>query len=128
MPNDSERRIFELLRRQNLVETWDVCSPLLFVILIDCVMRIAYEGSHGAYSREILSVMWNMDDLDYADDLAFLACTQAQIRDKIDKVWQTARRAELEINAPKTKVMCVNTTLDSSPTIAVETLECVNSK
>ena len=36
-------------------------------------------------------------------------------------------RVGLEINAPKTKVMCVNTTLDAPLTIAGETLECVDS-
>ena len=35
--------------------------------------------------------------LDYANDLSVLACTQAQIRDKTDKVLDTARRVELEI-------------------------------
>ncbi len=34
---------------------------------------------------------------------------------------------ELEINAPKMKVMCINATLDAHLTIACETLECVGS-
>ena len=42
-------------------------------------------------------------------DLAILAYTQAQIRDKIDKVWQAARHVGLEINVPKTKFLCLNT-------------------
>ena len=62
-----------------------------------------------------------------ADSLAVLACTQAQIRDKTDKVWQTASRVGLEINVPKTKVMCINTTLDALLTVASETLECLGS-
>ena len=65
-----------------------VLSPLLFLILIDYVMRIA------------------------------LAYYQAQIREKTE----TARRVGLEINTPKTKVMCINTTLDAHLTIADETL------
>ena len=40
-----------------------------------------------------------LDDLDYADDLAVLACTQSQIQEKTENVWQTARRVGLEINA-----------------------------
>ena len=43
-----------------------------------------------------------LDDLDYADDLANLTCTQAQIRDKTDKVWKAVSRVGLEINEPKT--------------------------
>ena len=68
-----------------------------------------------------------LDDLDYANDLAVLACTQAQIREKTEKVWQTARRVGLEINAPKTKVMCINTTLDAPLTIAGETITYLGS-
>ena len=64
---------------------------------------------------------------DYADDVAVLVCTQAQIRDKTDKVWQAARRMRLEINAPKSNVMCINATLNTPLTIAGETLEFVDS-
>ena len=56
-----------------------------------------------------------------------LGCTQAQIREKNEKVWQTARSLGLEINAPKTQVMCINITLDAPFTVAIETLECVDS-
>ena len=67
-----------------------------------------------------------LDDLDYANDLAVLACTQTQIIEKIEKVWRTAMRVGLEINALKTKVI-INTTLDAPLMIACETLECVAS-
>ena len=61
-------------------------SPLLFLILIDYVARIANEGSRGGVQWGISSGRVEyLDDLDYADDLAVLACTQAQIRDKTDK-------------------------------------------
>ena len=63
----------------------------------------------------------------YADDLDDLS-TQTQIREKTEKVWQTVRREGLEINAPITKVMCINTILDAPLTIAGETLECVDSR
>ena len=99
-------------------------SPLLFPILIDYVMRITNERSRGGIQWEIFSGRLKyIEDLDYADDLDVLECTQAQIREKTEKVWQTARRVGLEINAPKTKVMCINTTLDAPLTIAGETLE-----
>ena len=58
--------------------------------------------------------------------MIILACTQAQIRDKTDKVCQAARRVGLEINVPK-KRMRINTILDAPLTIAGETLECVVS-
>ena len=64
--------------------------------------------------------------LDYGVNLAVLASTQARIRDKTEKIWQTARRVGLEINAPKTKVMCSNTTFDVHLTVAGETLKYVD--
>ena len=48
-----------------------------------------------------------LDDLDYTDDLAVLACTQAQIRKKTDKASHAARRVGLEINASKSKSLHV---------------------
>ena len=103
-------------------------SPLLFLILIDYVVRIANEGSRGDIQWGISSGRVEyLDDLAYADDLAVLACTQAQIRDKADKVWKVASSLGLEINAPKTKSTCINTTLDAPLTVSGETLECVES-
>ena len=67
-----------------------------------------------------------LDDFDYIDDLVALACTQAQIRDKTDKVWKAASRVGMEINAPKTKMMCINTTLNAPLTVTAKTLECAD--
>ena len=59
-----------------------VLSPLLFLILIDYVVRIANEGSRGGIQWGFFSSHVEfLDDLDYADDLAVLAYAQAQIRD-----------------------------------------------
>ena len=103
-------------------------SPLLFLIIIDYLMTITNERSRRVIQWGILpGRVKYLDDLDYDDDLAVLACSQAQIREKTEKVWQTAKRLGLKINAPKTKVMVINTTLDAALTIAGETLECVDS-
>ena len=48
-----------------------------------------------------------LDDLDNTDDLAVLACTQAQIRNKTDKTSQAAMRVGPEINASKSKSLHV---------------------
>ena len=66
-----------------------------------------------------------LDDLEYANDLAVLTCTQVQVRVITEKVWKTARR--VRNNAPKMKVTCINTSLDAPLTTAGETLECVDS-
>ena len=101
---------------------------LLFLILIDYVVKISNQGSRGGIQWRISSGRGEyLDDLDYDDELTVLACTQAHIRDKTDMIWKAASRVGLEINAPKTKVMFINTTFDAPLTIAGETLECVDS-
>ena len=58
-------------------------SQLLLLILIDYVMRIANERSRRGIQWGIFyGQVEYLDDLDYADDLAVLASTQAQIREK----------------------------------------------
>ena len=55
--------------------------PLIYLIFVNYVVRIANEESRVGIQWEIfLGHMEYLDDLDYADYLAFLACTQAQIR------------------------------------------------
>ena len=71
--------------------------PLLFLILIDYVIRIANEGSCGGIQWGISSGRVEyLDDLHYADNLSVLACAQA-LGNKTGKVWQAARRMGLEI-------------------------------
>jgi len=51
-----------------------ILSPLLFLILIDYVARIANEGSRGGVQWGISSGRVEyLDDLDYADDLSWHA-------------------------------------------------------
>ena len=58
-------------------------SPLLFLIIIDYVVKIANLGSRGGIQWGISSVRVKYSDyLAYDDYLAVLACAQAQIRDK----------------------------------------------
>ena len=99
MRRDSEGRRFGFFRGLKRVNQGCMLSTLLFLIFIDYVMRIANERSRGGLQWGISSGRVEyLDDLDYADDLAVLACTQTQIREKTEKVWQTARRVGLEIN------------------------------
>ena len=71
-------------------------SPLLFLILIGYVVRIANEGLHGNIHLRISSGRVEyLHDLDYDDDLAVLACNQAKIRDKVDKLWMSASHVGL---------------------------------
>ena len=101
-------------------------SQLLLLILIDYVMRIANERSRRGIQWISSGRVEDLDDCDYAYDLDVLTCTKTQIREKTLKLWQNSRRVRLEINAPKKKVMCINTSLDAPLMIAGKMLERVD--
>jgi hypothetical protein len=51
-----------------------------------------------------------LDDLDFADDLALLSHTQAQMQEKITTAAETSAQIGLNINITKTKILRANTT------------------
>ena len=69
-------------------------SPLLFLILIDNLMRIANERSRGGIRCSISSgrveyldrKKYQKEDLEYIDDLAVSACTRLQIPKRYGKL------------------------------------------
>ena len=60
-------------------------SPFLFPHAIDWIMRTSTEGRRNGIQW---SLWGQLDDLDFADDLALLSHTQQQIQDKTDTVMQ----------------------------------------
>ena len=50
-----------------------------------------------------------LDDLDYADDIALLSHSGAQVQNKTTILEERSRRAGLVINTAKTKVLKINT-------------------
>ena len=92
-------QIFEV---QTGVRQGCMLSLLLFLILIDYVVRIANERSRSGIQWGISSGRVEyLDDLEYADDMTVLPCTHAQIRDKTDKVWQAGSLVGVEVISPE---------------------------
>ena len=80
-----------------------IISPILFLIVIDWVMRQTNEGSNG--------LRWhaaNVDDLDFADDLAILADCITNLQNKTNRLSNFAEQTGLIINADKTKAMYIS--------------------
>ena len=79
-----------------------VISPVLFLVVIDWVMRKATKDQPRGL---VWGLTKKMEDCDFADDIALLAHTQRDIQDKTDKVDKTARSVGLKIHPNKTKIM-----------------------
>ena len=75
-------------------------------------MRESTEGRRNG----IQWTLWNqLDDLDFADDIALLAMAHkyTQMQDKTNQMEDSAAKLGLPVNKRKTKSMRINTTNDS---------------
>ena len=72
--------------------------------------------------------LWRqLDDLDFADDLALLSHTHQQMQDKTSTLEANASKVGLRINKDKTKVMKVNTKKDDRIKLTSGDIEEVRS-
>ena len=99
-------------------------SPFLFLLAIDWVMKTSTQQSRNG----IQWTLWDqLEDLDFADDLALLSHTQQQTQEKTNIVADTSARIGLNIHKGKSKVLRVNAT-NTSPIMLEDTaLEEVES-
>ena len=82
-----------------------ILSPLLFLITIDWVMR-------RTTADRPRGIQWNLfrqlEDLDFADDLAVLSSNHGHLQEKTRRLSQYAKQTGLTINRNKTKIMTIN--------------------
>ncbi|VDO59820.1 unnamed protein product [Schistosoma margrebowiei] len=99
-------------------------SPFLFLLVVDWIMKISTsERKHG--------IQWTaqnqLDDLDFADDLALLSHTHEQMQMKTASVAAISAPIGLNIHKRKTKVLKFKTDNSNPITLDDETLEDVES-
>lgn len=99
-------------------------SPFLFLLCIDWVMK---ETTSNRRTGIQWSLTEQLEDLDFADDLALLAHTHQQMQEKSGKLEETAALLGLKINSSKTKVMRINSKNNTPITMDQNSLEDVNS-
>ena len=81
-------------------------SALLFNITIDWVMRQRTQDNNRGIRWNLFT---NLDDLDFADDLALLSHTHFHIQEKTNRLHIYANlHIGLKINKRKTEVMTLN--------------------
>ena len=99
-------------------------SPLLFLLAVDWIMR------HATISRRN-GIQWTLleqlDDLDFADDIALLSHNQQQMQEKLTQVEKRAAETGLIISTKKTKVLKANTNNQTNLNVNSTALEEVDN-
>ena len=99
-------------------------SPFLFLLCTDWTMKQVTNNSRT-------SIQWSLteqlEDLDFADDLALLAHTHQQMQEKSHKLEITAAPLGFKINSSKTKLMRINNKNNTPITMDQNQLEDVTS-
>ena len=89
-------------------------SPFLFLQVIDWIMKTTTTGRNNG----IQWTLWmQLDDLDFADDLALLSHNHSQMQDKTSLLETTSAGIGLKINRKKTELMKMNTTANAPVTV-----------
>ncbi|VDO75495.1 unnamed protein product [Schistosoma margrebowiei] len=119
----------KIVHRGQLIKSFEVktgvrqgclLSPFLFLLVIQWIMKTSTsEGKHG--------IQWTsrmqLDDLDFADDLALLSQTQQQMQEKTKSVAAVG----LNIHKGKSRILRYNTACTDPVTIDGEDLEDVKT-
>ncbi|VDO57975.1 unnamed protein product [Schistosoma margrebowiei] len=99
-------------------------SPFLILLVIDWITKTSTsEGKHG--------IQWasrvQLDDLDFADDLALLSQRQQQMQEKTTSVASASATVGLNIHKGKSEILRYNTACTNPITIDGEDLEDVKT-
>lgn len=98
-------------------------SPLLFIVTLNRVLQRAFDRPRGLQ----LGPFNKIEGIEFADDLALMAQTAAQLQKKLDRLTEESSAVGLEINVAKTKVMCSQAAPDTVFKIGHENIENVES-
>ena len=83
-----------------------ILSPILFLLVIDWVMRQTNNKPRGLQ----FGIKGVLEDLDFADDLAMLSTSPEQLQTKTDRLVKFAKQVGLFLNVKKTEVMNIGRT------------------
>ena len=92
-----------------------ILSPILFNIALDYIMRQTTQNTQHGIQWSFFS---QLEDLDYADDIALLSTTSNHLQKKAQLLTDNALKTGLQINQKKTKAMCTN--LKEPPQIKID--------
>ena len=97
-------------------------SPLIFLIAIDWIMRRTTKDQRTGIQWTLLT---QLEDLDFADDLALVSENHTHMQQKTDRLQTNSEQLGLKINTGKTKTMRLNPSKQDPITLRGETIEDV---
>jgi len=101
-----------------------ILSPFLFLLTIDWIMKTTTEHRKTG----IQWTLWTqLEDLDFADDLALLSHSHQQMRQKTKDLVNISQKTGLKVHSDKTKILKINTTIQEQITVNEAPLEEVDS-
>jgi len=106
------------------VRQGSLLSPFLFLLAIDWVMNETTTDSRNGIQWTLVD---QLEDLVFADDLALLVHTHSQMQEKTTKLEAVSSKLGLNINTEKTKIMRMNNKLIERITINHHDIEEVTS-
>ena len=80
-------------------------SPFLFLLVIDWIMKICTKQRRNGIQWTLNT---QLEDLDFADDLALLSHSHQQMQEKTSELAAISSRVGLNIHKCKTKILKVN--------------------
>ena len=114
-----EGKLSEMFEVKTGVRQGCLLSPFLFILAIDWIMRLATNQKRNG----IQWTLWTqLDDLDFADDVALLSHNHQQMQAKTSDLYNTSVQIGLKINKQKTKILRINAGTDEPVTIEGEEL------
>ena len=117
-------QLFESFEVKTGVRVGCLLSLFLFLLVVDWIIKITTTGRNNG----IQWALWTqLDDLDFADDLALLSHNHSQMLDKTTLLKITSAGTGLKINRKKTELMKMNITTNAPVTIGGEPIREVES-
>ena len=131
--NTYEGTSCRILHDSGLTETFSIktgvrqgclLSPFLFLLAIDWAMKETTSDSRNGIQWTLVD---QLEDLDFADDLALLSHTHSQMQAKTLKLEAISSKVGLKVNTDKTKIMGLNSKSNEHISITNRDLEDVTS-
>ena len=102
------QQLSESFQVQTGVRQGCLLSPFLFLLAIDWIMKETISQERNGIRWTLMDPNTQLDDLDFADNLALLSSASQKMQAKTDILAEISTQIGLHVNTGKTKVMRVS--------------------